>query len=286
MTNSMIYSTVTQNYIVSCMRLKFSKPLIEPSKNCEPDKNNICSINLNLHCEVDCMDDSHPWLYNKEKQLKHQPLLPIPWTDLIHDLINLYAQWLMIILVRNHFWNGCLHHIWVLQSLFPFLHFLSVKYVQLLDDLSTMIPLIVISLFVSCVSRHNQSLAWSLPWTTIYFWLKGLQSYEGDCVMISFPHVYCFNMLLFFSFPFMYDCRYMHDTHGLVLHWLMIAVLTYHTDSCLTHGCAQTMSHSINTHSYLFGSLAYSCWNTITPLFLLLLRLSRVSVPSYNFEWL
>ena len=87
-TDFTIYSMVTQNYIASSMRLRFSKLPTEPSKNCEPDKNGTCWINSNLRCEMDCMGDSRLWSYNKEKR----PFLLMPWTDPIHEIIDLYFR--------------------------------------------------------------------------------------------------------------------------------------------------------------------------------------------------
>jgi hypothetical protein len=43
-----------------------------------------------LPCKVDSMDDSHPWLCNKEGQLLEQPLFLTKWTDPTHEIIDLY----------------------------------------------------------------------------------------------------------------------------------------------------------------------------------------------------
>jgi len=67
-----------------------SQGVIPVSITNERDKNVICSTNLNSHYRMDYMDNSRLWLYNKEIRLDDRPLLLTQWTDLIHEIIDLY----------------------------------------------------------------------------------------------------------------------------------------------------------------------------------------------------
>jgi hypothetical protein len=83
--SSTIYLMATQNYIASYMESKSSKHPTKPLGNYYSDKNNTCSTNSRSPYEMVSMDDSHPWLCNKEAQPAEQR-----WMDPIHEIIDLY----------------------------------------------------------------------------------------------------------------------------------------------------------------------------------------------------
>jgi len=113
-------------------------------------------------------------------------------------------------------------------------------------------------------------------------WLKGLQSYEGDCVMIG-SRVHCMFSL---RFLFLFFFCFISDTCTIRMDYLTHSSCAVLVVSCLTHVWLMVVHrpslNSINTCSLLICSLAYSCWNTLFTLTRAITEL--ISVPSLTTE--